>query len=46
MSGTGELLLDLNALNALAAEHSYLGLGAFFVSADASLLAYSTDTTA
>jgi oligopeptidase B len=42
MSGTEEILLDLNAL---AVGHSYLGLGAFTVSDDANLLAYSTDTT-
>ena len=37
-----ELLLDLNAL---AEGHSFLGLGAFEVSDDNELLAYSTDTT-
>ncbi len=37
-----ELLLDLNAL---AEGHSFLGLGAFEVSNDNQLLAYSTDTT-
>src|SRR6202007_2493854 len=37
-----ELLLDLNAL---AEGHSFLGLGAFEVSDDNQLLAYSTDTT-
>jgi oligopeptidase B len=37
-----ELLLDLNAL---AEGHSFLGLGAFEVSDDNRLLAYSTDTT-
>jgi oligopeptidase B len=37
-----ELLLDLNAL---AAGHSFLSLGAFAVSDDNSLLAYSLDTT-
>jgi oligopeptidase B len=37
-----ELLLDLNAL---AQGHSFLGLGAFAVSDDNSLLAYSFDTT-
>src|SRR6266481_160967 len=37
-----ELLLDLNAL---AAGHSFLSLGAFEVSQDNHLLAYSTDTT-
>ena len=42
MSGAEEILLDLNAL---AEGHSYLGLGAFVVSDDANLLAYSTDTT-
>ena len=39
---THELLLDLNAL---AEGHSFLGLGAFEVSDDNRLLAYSTDTT-
>src|SRR5882757_4709700 len=37
-----DLLLDLNAL---AEGHSFLGLGAFEVSEDNQLLAYSTDTT-
>lgn len=37
-----ELLLDLNQL---AEGHSFLGLGAFEVSDDNQLLAYSTDTT-
>ena len=37
-----ELLLDLNTL---AEGHSFLGLGAFEVSDDNHLLAYSTDTT-
>jgi oligopeptidase B len=37
-----ELLLDLNAL---ASGHSFLSLGAFAVSDDNSLLAYSLDTT-
>ncbi|HXN52780.1 MAG TPA: S9 family peptidase [Candidatus Acidoferrum sp.] len=37
-----QLLLDLNAL---AAGHSFLSLGAFAVSDDNSLLAYSLDTT-
>src|SRR5260370_22205251 len=37
-----DLLLDLNAL---AEGHSFLGLGAFEVSNDNQLLAYSTDTT-
>ena len=37
-----ELMLDLNAL---AEGHSFLGLGAFEVSDDNDLLAYSTDTT-
>ncbi|HET8924542.1 MAG TPA: S9 family peptidase [Candidatus Acidoferrum sp.] len=37
-----ELLLDLNQL---AEGHSFLGLGAFEVSPDNRLLAYSTDTT-
>jgi oligopeptidase B len=37
-----ELLLDLNAL---AEGHSFLGLGAFAVSDDNQLLAYSLDTT-
>lgn len=42
MQAPEELLLDLNAL---AAGHSFLGLGAFVVSDDGNLLAYSTDTT-
>ena len=42
MNAAEEILLDLNAL---AVGHSYLGLGAFTVSDDANLLAYSTDTT-
>jgi len=37
-----ELLLDLNAL---AEGHSFLGLGAYEVSADDNWLAYATDTT-
>jgi oligopeptidase B len=37
-----ELLLDLNAL---AAGHTFLGIGGFEVSDDNRLLAYSTDTT-
>jgi oligopeptidase B len=40
--GPDELLLDLNAL---AEGHSFFGLGAFEVSDDNQLLAYSTDTT-
>ena len=42
MDGAEEILLDLNAL---AAGHKYLGLGAFAVSDDGNWLAYSTDTT-
>ena len=42
MGGAEEILLDLNAL---AEGHSFLGLGAFSVSDDANLLAYSIDTT-
>jgi oligopeptidase B len=42
MNGTEEILLDLNKL---AEGHSFLGLGAFNVSDDGNLLAYSTDTT-
>ena len=42
MEGPEEILLDLNAL---AAGHKYLGLGAFAVSDDGHWLAYSTDTT-
>jgi oligopeptidase B len=41
-SAADELLLDLNKL---AEGHSYLGLGAFEVSDDNQVLAYSTDTT-
>ncbi len=41
-SSAEELLFDLNAL---AEGHSFLGLGAFEVSDDNHLLAYSTDTT-
>src|SRR6201993_5177115 len=41
-NGSEELLLDLNAL---AEGYSFLGLGAFEVSDDNQLLAYSTDTT-
>jgi oligopeptidase B len=41
-SAPEELLLDLNAL---AAGHSFLSVGAFAVSDDNSLLAYSLDTT-
>src|SRR6266478_1095072 len=41
-NGSEELLLDLNAL---AEGHSFLGLGAFEVSDDNQLLAYSTDST-
>src|SRR6266478_1037251 len=41
-NGAEELLLDLNAL---AEGHSFLGLGAFEVSDDNQLLAYSTDIT-
>ena len=41
MQGKEEILLDLNKL---AEGHSYLGLGAFRVSDDGNLLAYSTDT--
>src|SRR5258706_5092330 len=41
-NATEELLLDLNAL---AVGHSFLSLGAFSVSDDNSLLAYSLDTT-
>jgi oligopeptidase B len=37
-----EILLDLNAL---AEGHSYLGLGAFQISDDENLLAYTTDVT-
>ena len=42
MSGAEEILLDLNAL---AVGHKFLGLGAYVVSDDGNLLAYSTDTT-
>ena len=42
MEGGEEILLDLNAL---AAGHKYLGLGAYAVSDDGNWLAYSTDTT-
>ena len=42
MSGAEEILLDLNAL---ATGHKFLGLGAYVVSDDGNLLAYSTDTT-
>jgi oligopeptidase B len=42
MQAPEEVLLDLNAL---AEGHSFLGLGAFVVSDDGSMLAYSTDTT-
>jgi oligopeptidase B len=42
MSGPEEILLDLNAL---AEGHKYLGIGAFTVSDDGHLLAYSTDAT-
>ena len=42
MDGSEEILLDLNAL---AAGHKYLGLGAYAVSDDGNWLAYSTDTT-
>ncbi len=42
MEAPEEVLLDLNVL---AQGHSYLGLGAFVVSDDQHLLAYSTDTT-
>ncbi len=42
MSGSEEILLDLNAL---AAGHKFLGLGAYVVSDDGNWLAYSTDTT-
>jgi oligopeptidase B len=42
MNGPEEILLDLNRL---AEGHKYLGLGAFTVSDDGNLLAYSTDTT-
>ena len=42
MESPEEVLLDLNVL---AQGHSYLGLGAFVVSDDQNLLAYSTDIT-
>jgi oligopeptidase B len=42
MEGAEEILLDLNAL---AAGHKYLGLGAYAVSDDGNWLAFSTDTT-
>ena len=42
MEGAEEILLDLNEL---AEGKKFLGLGAFAVSDDASLLAYSTDST-
>ena len=42
MTGAEEVLLDLNAL---AEGKKYLGLGAYVVSDDGNLLAYSTDTT-
>ena len=42
MDGPEEILLDLNKL---AEGHTFLGLGAFSVSDDGNLLAYSTDTT-
>src|SRR5262245_40109421 len=42
MDAKEEVLLDLNKL---AEGHSFLGLGAFTVSDDGNLLAYSTDTT-
>ena len=42
MSGAEEILLDLNEL---AEGHSFLSLGAFNVSDDGNLLAYSTDVT-
>src|SRR4051794_5502478 len=42
MEGAEEVLLDLNKL---AEGNSYLGLGAFNVSDDGNLLAYSADTT-
>ncbi len=42
MNGPEEILLDLNAL---AEGNKYLAVGAFIVSDDGSLLAYSTDTT-
>jgi oligopeptidase B len=42
MEAPEEILLDLNKL---AEGHSFLGLGAFSVSDDTNLLAYTTDTT-
>ncbi len=42
MNGPEEILLDLNQL---AEGNTFLGLGAFTVSDDGNLLAYSTDTT-
>jgi oligopeptidase B len=42
MEGKEEVLLDLNAL---AEGHKFLSLGAYSVSNDGNLLAYSTDTT-
>ena len=42
MEGTEEILLDLNAL---AAGHTFMALGAYVVSDDGNLLAYSTDAT-
>lgn len=42
MNGPEEILLDLNTL---AEGHTFLGLGAFTVSDDGNLLAYSIDTT-
>jgi oligopeptidase B len=42
MGAAEEVLLDLNAL---AAGHSYFGVGAYTVSNDGQWLAYSTDTT-
>ncbi len=42
MTGPEEVLLDLNKL---AEGHSFLGLGAYSISDDGNLLAYSTDTT-
>jgi oligopeptidase B len=42
LSATEEVTLDLNEL---ARGHKYLGLGAYVVSDDGNLLAYTTDTT-
>ena len=42
LEGTEEVLLDLNEL---AKGHSFLGLGAYTVSEDGTLLAFSLDTT-